>query len=49
MFFLLSSVLCRQVITNNNGMPLVVHIEDKADIILRGDEDVDVAIVSIYK
>jgi hypothetical protein len=30
-------------------MPLVVHIEDKADIILRGNEDVDVAIVSIYK
>jgi hypothetical protein len=46
-FFLLSSVLCRQVITNNNGMPLVVHIEDKADIILRGDEDVDVAIVTM--
>ena len=29
-------------------MPLVVHIDDNADIILRGDEDVDVAIVSIY-
>ncbi|XP_063440155.1 laminin-like protein epi-1 isoform X2 [Mytilus trossulus] len=41
------SVLCRQVITDVNGMPMVVNIKDNADILLTGDDNVNVAIGSV--
>lgn len=43
----INSVLCRQVMKNIDDMPSVITINDTINIRVTGDQDVDVAIVSI--
>ncbi|KAK3091660.1 hypothetical protein FSP39_021617 [Pinctada imbricata] len=41
------SVLCRQVMRDPDNMPSIINITDSAEIYIRGDDDVDVAIGSV--
>lgn len=43
----INSVLCRQVMKNIDDMPSVITINDTINIRVTGDQDVDVAIVSV--
>lgn len=47
LFSSINSVLCRQVMKNIDDMPSVITINDTINIRVTGDQDVDVAIVSV--